>query len=288
MYPVIANIDALGGPLRTYPVLLLLAALAGMGLALPRLRRLPGVDGGVVLRVMLWCVFGAWLGGRLHDLSNLGAFALGRIVGQGRVGELFGVSFHAGGAILGLVIAALLATRHYGVKLGQYGDAVVPGFGLGLAIGRFACFLNGCCTGTPCSYFWCVAFPKPTYVWNYHVYLGLVPGDAEWSAPVHPLQLYFTAAGLAIMALGWWLDARKRYDGEVALMALLVFSASNAFLEQFRGFAPMRRYWLNVPQLTWIALVTMVATLVAIAWCERTRWRARRHEAHDALGEVTP
>jgi phosphatidylglycerol:prolipoprotein diacylglycerol transferase len=235
------------------------------------------------LQLVLWTCTGAWLGGRIHQLANMGSFAFERIVIEGRISEAFGTSFHAGGAILGLVIAAAIVARRHRIPLGSFGDAVVPGFGLGLAIGRFACFLHGCCTGTTCNHFWCVAFPKPTYVWNHHVYLQLVPGDATWSAPVHPLPLYFTAVGIVIMAVGYGLDRRKRYVGESALVALLIFSASNVALEAFRGFAPMRRYWYGVPQLTWVALATMLVTLTVFVYCELRHHRGRK----GLLGEVT-
>lgn len=269
---MIPNIAGSGVDLRTYPLMLLLAALIGLALSVPRLRRIPGVDGPTLLRLVAWSCIGAWLGGRLHSLWNLGAFGWQQIVGEGRYGELFAPSFHAGGAIVGLVVAAALVTARYGIHLGRFGDAIVPGFGAGLAVGRFACFLNGCCTGTTCDRFWGVAFPKGTNVWAYHVYRHLVPEDALWSAPVHPLQLYFTAVGLLILALGYVLDRYKRYDGESALVALAVFSGCNVLLEPFRGYAPLRRMWLGVPQLTWVALATLVVTVAALLYCE---WRLR-------------
>ncbi len=282
MYPVITHIDALGFAVLTYSVLILVAALVGIAVALPRLGRVPGLDRRTALLFLFWCCVGGWVGGRAHHLLNVGQFAFDQIVTHGRTSELFAAAFHAGGAVLGVVIAGLLVARRRRVDIGVLGDAVVPGFGLGLAIGRFACFLHGCCTGERCDYLWCVAFPKPTHAWNYHVYLGIIPDDATWSAPVHPLQLYFTAVGLVIFAVGLWLDRRKRYEGQSALVALAIFAASNAYLEQFRGFAPLRRYWYGVPQLTWVALATLAATLIVMAWIEARRWQAR----DDSLREV--
>jgi phosphatidylglycerol:prolipoprotein diacylglycerol transferase len=266
------TIAGTGVNIRTYSVVLVLAAIAGTAIALPRLRRLPGVDRATLGRLIAWCTVGAWLGGRIHHLSNLGRFGWDRIVHEGRWWELFAPSFHAGGAILGLVVAAMLVTARRRVPLGRFGDAIVPGVGIGLAIGRFACFLNGCCTGTLCPHFWGVAFPKPTYVWNYHVADRLVPPNAEWSLPVHPLQLYFTAVGLLIAAAGWTLDRHKRYEGQSALVALLLFAGFNVLLEPFRGWAPARRTWMGVPQLTWVAGATFVATLLVLLYCE---WRRR-------------
>ena len=282
MYPVIAHIEALGWTIRTYPVLLAIAVLAGTAVSIPRLRRLHGVDRAVLIRLVLWSIFGAWVGGRLHFIVNVGRYGRERIFEAG-IGGLLGVSFHAGGAVVGLLLAGWIVARHHRIAVGQYGDAAVPGFGLGLAIGRFACFLNGCCTGAVCDHFWCMAFPKPTNVWNYHVYRGFVPSDATWSAPVHPLQLYFMAVGIVIIVVGYWLERRKRYDGQVALIALVIFSAANAFLEQFRGYAPLRRYWFGVPQLTWVALTTMIVALVLLVYAEARR---ARDDPATPVGEV--
>lgn len=273
MYPVLGHIETLDVTVRTYPVMLVLAAVAGIVFSVPRLRRIPGIGSRDVLHLIGWGLAGAWLGGRVHHLANLGRFGLARIFVEGRLIELVGVSFHAGGAVIGLVVAAAIVTRRHGLPLGRFGDAIVPGFGVGLALGRFACFLNGCCTGTPCGYFWCVAFPKPTNVWYYHVYRGLVPNDATWSAPVHPLQLYFAAVGLVIATLGFAFDRHKRYEGESALVALLIFSGSNAALETIRGYAPMRRFWYGIPQLTWVAVAMSIVTIVVLFYCE---WRQRR------------
>jgi hypothetical protein len=87
------------------------------------------------------------------------------------------------------------------------------------------------------------------------------------------MQLYFTAVGLVILALGYVLDRTKRYDGQSALVALAVFAASNLALEHFRGYAPARRLWYGVPQLTWVALATLIVTVAVLAVCE---WRHRR------------
>ena len=273
MYPVLLQNDALGLTIRTYPVTLAVAVVVGVWLTWHRALRVEGVTPTRLRRILLSLCLGAWVGGRLHFLINSGSFAYDQIVGARRFGEIFGTSFHAGGAILGLLTAAFAALRHYRIRPSQFGDALVPGFGASLAIGRFACFLNGCCTGSVCNLPWAVSFPRPAYVWNYHVYLGLVPGTSQWSAPVHPLQLYFTAVGVVIYLLGLWMERHKRYDGQSVLLALLLVSASNAVLESFRGYAPLRRYWYGTPQLTWIAAAMTVAVALVLLVRELQNWR---------------
>ena len=154
------------------------------------------------------------------------------------------------------------------LPLGRFADGFAPTVGIGIAIARLGCFLHGCCFGTLCSWPWCLTFPRDTYIYQYHTDLGLLPPGAERTLPIHPLQLYFAAAGLMITAVALWLHPRKRYDGEVALVGLVLFSTSTALLEFLRADAQPRLYWGALPQLTWIALGMSIASLVALAAAE--------------------
>ena len=51
-------------------------------------------------------------------------------------------------------------------------------------------------------------------------------------------------------------------------------SASNAALESFRGYAPLRRYLWGTPQLTWIAVAMTAVAAAAIIALELRTWRS--------------
>jgi prolipoprotein diacylglyceryltransferase len=108
---------------------------------------------------------------------------------------------------------------------------------------------------------------------------GLLAPDAAHAAPVHPLELYFAAAGVLLTIVGLWLHRRKAYDGEVALVALLLFSASSAWLETFRGAIPQRVWWGPLPELEWLALAMTVSSFAALLAAEliqrRRPWAER-------------
>jgi prolipoprotein diacylglyceryltransferase len=94
--------------------------------------------------------------------------------------------------------------------------------------------------------------------------------------PVHPLQLYFAATGVLITVVGIWHHGRKRYDGEPALLALLLFSASSLALEFLRAREGLRVYWGPLPQLAWVTLAMTAGAAVALAVAEeRHRRRVR-------------
>jgi phosphatidylglycerol:prolipoprotein diacylglycerol transferase len=166
-----------------------------------------------------------------------------------------------------------LVFRAFRVPIRPFADVLAPTVGVALAVTRLGCFLKGCCFGTVCHAPWCVTFPRGTYLFLLHADAGLVPPDAGHTAPVHPLQLYFSAAGLLMAAVSLWLYPRRRYDGQVALVELVVFSATAAALEFFRADPATRVYWGSLPQLAWTALAMTAGSALTLALAE---WRHRR------------
>ena len=84
-----------------------------------------------------------------------------------------------------------------------------------------------------------------------------------------------------------WLHPRKRYDGEVALVALVLFSTSAAALEFLRADAQPRVYWGPLPQLMWMALGMSAVSIAALAAAElvhRRRGRLQRSTRAVAAG----
>ena len=218
----------------------------------------------------------ALAGGRLHFLLNNNLlFVTDPIAAL----KLWAGPFHVGGGIIGLLLAAPLVTRAFGMKLGQFADGITPSIGLGLAIVRVGCFMQGCCFGDVCHYAWCIAYPPGSNVFATHHQIGLVAADATHSLPVHPLHLYFLAAGLVVAAVSLTAHRYKRYDGQAALLGLLVFTVALAVLEFWRtDQGDVRVYWGPLPQLEWtaLALVAVVVTILAVA--ELTHVRRHRRD----------
>jgi phosphatidylglycerol:prolipoprotein diacylglycerol transferase len=193
----------------------------------------------------------AVVGGRLHYVLDHPAMLAGSGWSSLRVWE----GMHAAGAILGLLLAGPVILRACGVPLAAFADALAPPVVLAVAILRLGCFLHGCCYGVACASSWCVSFPKGSPAWAAQAGDGTVAYDAPWSGPVHPLQLYFLGAALVTVAVALWFEPRKRYDGQVALMTLLLFALTSALLEPLRGPYTGRPYWGPLPQLLWTALI---------------------------------
>ena len=239
---------------------------------------LEGLDPAATRRIMLILCVATFAGGHVQYLINAWRFVLFR-ASTGDIGLLLVWGIHAPGAVLGLVLAGLLTLRWYRVPAGRFGDGLVPTVGLGIAIARIGCFLNGCCYGTPCTWPWCIVFPEGSSAWNQHRFFGLIPLDGTHSAPVHPLQLYFSAVGLLITAVALWLHPRKRYDGQVTLVALVIFCATSAALEELRAPFALRAYWRGIPQLSWVLFGMTVASICALLVAEFRHSRSVRTAA---------
>jgi phosphatidylglycerol---prolipoprotein diacylglyceryl transferase len=265
MFPTVLNVPALQLIVRSNPLMLLLAAVVGLTLGPRWAQALEGVDAGKALRALLVLAVAAFLGARLHFVLNNWA----PLFANRPLSALnFWSGMHAGGGIVAMVLASVFVIPRLGVPIGKLLDGLIPTIGVCIALGRVGCFLEGCCFGSACAWPWCITFPRESYIHTLHVQQGLIAASASRTASIHPLQLYFAAAALGIAATALWLRRRKRYDGQVALVGLLLFSSSAAALEFFRADQPLRVYWGLLPQLEWTALAMTTASIIALAVAE--------------------
>lgn len=91
------------------------------------------------------------------------------------------------------------------------------------AFGRIGCFMAGCCYGTPTDSFPGVIFTDP------------VCQARPLNTPIHPTQLY-EAGFIFLLLIGLLiLKRRKRFDGQVFLVYLVVYAFGRGIIELFRG-----------------------------------------------------
>ena len=275
MYAESMQIPLLGSQMRVPVLMIPLAAIFAVSLVLylAKIREGLRIRHVVLAAVLLTPV--VFTGGHLHFLLNHRDFVAG---GSLVTLKFWTGSMHAGGAIVAFALTAPFVLRLCRIPVGKLLDAVAPAAGIGVAIARVGCFLQGCCFGTVCYWPWCLSFPKSAYIYTFHEHLGVLPAHGLYSAPIHPLQLYFSASGLLLTVVALWLYPRKRYDGQVALVVLLLYGVSAAVLEFFRADYYPRAYWGPLPQLEWTALAITGVAAVALLVAERIhRRRAALH-----------
>jgi len=146
-----------------------------------------------------------------------------------------------------------------------------------VTLGRFGCFIAGCCFGAPTNLPWAYAYGPNTFAAHTHSIMSWTAGAHTHSLGVHPVQLY-EAAFLAVLA-GLTLTLRKRVKSSLGLAlavggAYLVFRAA---VDPLRG---MLNTWQSLELMgalsvfQWAALglgLALIGAAVTLEWSARSR-----------------
>ncbi len=126
-----------------------------------------------------------------------------------------GMSFH-GGAI-GTFLLGYWAMKRRHLSFLKVADLITPTIPLGLLFGRIGNFINGELYGRPSSVPWAMIFPNGGNV------------------PRHPSQLYEAfLEGLVLFIILWLYKNRKKRDGDVLAVFLMLYAVFRIFCEFFR------------------------------------------------------
>jgi phosphatidylglycerol:prolipoprotein diacylglycerol transferase len=227
--------------------LVMLAAIVVMSLLLRRWQaKLPlawwhklaiGVGGfcGAMIGAKLPFVLSDWTG----LVSGTAWLADGKTIMCGIVGGYFGVE---------------LAKWSLDIRI-KTGDTFAVPVAVGVAIGRLACFVGGCCYGAPTTLPWGVCFAHS--------------GD---DLPRHPTQLYEAAFHFAMAALLFALQRRGLLRGQLVKLYILVYLAYRFLTEFIR---PEPRAWLGLTGYQWAAVC--LASLFVWLWWRDARILTQGH-----------
>ncbi|RMF94602.1 MAG: prolipoprotein diacylglyceryl transferase [Candidatus Schekmanbacteria bacterium] len=107
---------------------------------------------------------------------------------------------------------------------GKFLDIFATALPLGHSFGRIGCFMAGCCYGKPTDVPWAVTFTNPKSL-AYPV-LGI---------PIHPTQLYESLSNLLIFLVLHLSLKRKKFDGQNAILYVILYGTARFIIEFFRG-----------------------------------------------------
>lgn len=228
---------------------LLVAIAAAVGLfVFDRERRRSGLSEGALDAAMAG-VFGGLAGAKL-------VWALEHAGREGPFLELLlsrgGLSWFGGFA--GGLLAGIAMLRLRRLSILAVLAAATPALALGHAIGRIGCFLVGDDYGVPTTLPWAVAFPE-----------GLPPT----TVPVHPTQLYETAA---LVPIAWLLQRWRRQarpDGFVVGAYLVTTGLVRFGIEFLRWRQPLFGPFAVAHVLAFLAVCAGVMLLVRSRGSER-------------------
>lgn len=162
------------------------------------------------------------------------------------------------GALLAMVALGPLLKRWIlpELPLGRFLDVLAITVCFAFALVRFSCWMNGCCTGPPCSGFLCLSYAPGSQIWYAHLQQGLIESAVHRSLPALPLHFLFMGASLGVGLFLMWFDGRQRFDGQIALLFLILHDGAKGLLESFRD--------PYVAQLQLTSLLISAAGLIAL------------------------
>jgi len=151
-----------------------------------------------------------------------------------------GMSFH-GGAI-GTFVLGYWAMHRRHISFLKAADLITPTIPLGLLFGRIGNFINGELWGRPTRVPWAMVFPS------------------GGSVARHPSQLYEAfLEGIALFTILWIYKDRKRREGDVFAVFLMLYGIFRIFCEFFREPDSQVGYFLGFITMGQILSIIMFA-----------------------------
>jgi phosphatidylglycerol:prolipoprotein diacylglycerol transferase len=166
------------------------------------------------------------------------------------------------GGFLGATAAAVWLLRRDRFPFWKAADMAGFAIPIGLAFGRMGCLLAGCCFGATTKLPWGLSFPPRSPASEEQAKEHLLASARLWSEPVHPTQIYESAASLAVAAVClFYVHPRKRYDGHVFAASLVLYAGARFLVEILRRDARGGIIGLSTSQLIGLGLVAAAAVI---------------------------
>ena len=175
---------------------------------------------------------------------------------------------HEFGAVAGAFLSAFvmcLFSRGKISFLKLCDAAVIPAF-LAIAIGRWGCFLNGCCLGRVTDFVAAVHFPRDR--------AGVFR---------HPVQIYYSAISAVIIMILLWVERRvlarqkgQRYYSVIAPLGMLLYSLMRIAVTFVRDRQPLS--WLVKYSWTYIWIARMLPLICL--WLAYSLLRLNAESSH--------
>ena len=167
-----------------------------------------------ILDIFMAIIVGGLLGGRLLFVAiNWKYYAGGPFLDILNLTE-GGLAFQ--GAFVGAILSAAVIIRMKKMSFWRVGDLIIPYLALAQALGRIGCFFNGCCYGKEAVCGLGVTFPGEEVVRM-------------------PVQLYSSLGLLLIFLILLRLGEKRRFDGYVFCMYLIIYSVFRFLMDFLRG-----------------------------------------------------
>jgi len=204
-----------------------LAFVAGITIALLRAKK-EDISAEFVMDGAMYVLISAIIGARLFYVIGFWSEYKNNLWNIFAVWE-GGMVFYGG--LIFAVTTLFIWSKRKSMDFMKILDLAAPSVAIGYSIGRIGCFLRGCCYGVECSLPWAIHFP-------------------ESQGFVHPTQLYSVLAGLLIFTALIAVREKKKYNGQVFVWGVILYSIYRFIIEFFRSYD---LYWGPLTPSQWIS-----------------------------------
>lgn len=206
------------GPITIYGygLMVALAIIAAYLVAEFRAKK-KGLDYESVFTLAIWCLFGGILGSKLLYFCTI----FDEIITDPSIMLNFQSGFVVYGGILGGILGGFGYCKYKKWNFLEYFDLVMPEIALAQGIGRIGCFLAGCCYGKETDSPIGITFHDSVFAPN--------------GVSLVPTQLISAVLDFMLFAILLLVDKKKKAQGQVAAVYLILYSIGRFIVEMFRG-----------------------------------------------------
>lgn len=223
----------LGVDIMWYGILMAIGMILGVLLAIKEAKRV-GISEDDILNLAIFAIPSGLLGARLYyvifnwswysqNLSEILNFRGG------------GMAIH--GALIGGILAGYIYTKIKNINFFKMADTVMIGIPLAQAIGRWGNYINGEAHGGPTDLPW-----------------GIMVDGIK----VHPTFLYESIWDLGIFIFLWLFRQNKKYEGQLAIYYIMLYSLGRFFIEGLRTDS------LMVGPLRMAQVISLIAIIICL------------------------
>jgi phosphatidylglycerol:prolipoprotein diacylglycerol transferase len=217
MFPLLLKIGPV--PIHTYGLMIALGFFAAVA-TIRKLSPRAGLNPDQMADFAFWFLVVGFLGARALFIFTRWQDFAGDPLAILKIWEGGLVFF--GGPLVGIPFALWMLKKN-GISGWKGVDVFLPAVTVAHAFGRIGCIAAGCCYGRPTE-----------LPWGIRLNSELVD-VAHRGIPLHPVQLYESAALLVLFSGLLWLFPRRKFDGQVGLTYLLTYPILRSIIEEFRG-----------------------------------------------------
>lgn len=248
--PIILHLGAF--ELRWYGVAIMLAVITAILITIRQSQK-KGIKSDEIYAMAPWMLISGVIGAKLFHILDDFAYYLEH---PEQVFQPQGLAIWGG--LAGGGVAAVIYAKLKHIPLGRLADTLAPGLLTAQIIGRFGCIINGDAYGGLTNLPWAFIYTHPN---------ALIP-DQLRGLPTHPYPVYEIIWNALVLLVIWRLPPRLKRDGLLFLSYLSLYAVGRFILTFVRQ---ENTIWGGLQQAQIIALLTFVASLVAIIFLARRR-----------------